>query len=129
MVRPEGTLCGTGYSGRGEGLNNPTMQNVVNTGPLPAGTYAIGKAFDHPMLGPEAIPLTPCADNQMFGRSHFYIHGDNQQRNKSASEGCIILDRAARNEIAGSPVKTLVVRAVETPVSTPVPSISPSTVT
>ncbi len=30
-----------GYSGQGEGYNNPTKQCVVNTGPLPASTYKL----------------------------------------------------------------------------------------
>lgn len=31
-----------GYSGQGEGYNNPAKQCVVNTGPLPATTYKLG---------------------------------------------------------------------------------------
>jgi hypothetical protein len=38
----------------------------------------------------------------MFGRSGFFIHGDNQAMNHTASEGCIILPHAARIAIASS---------------------------
>ena len=37
----ERTNAGTGYAGHGEGVNNPTMQNVPNVSPIPqgCGTY------------------------------------------------------------------------------------------
>jgi hypothetical protein len=38
----------------------------------------------------------------MFGRSDFYIHGDNPALNYTASEGCIILARPIREQIAAS---------------------------
>jgi hypothetical protein len=47
----------------------------------------------------------------LFGRSGFLIHGDNSKGNSSASNGCIILPRWARLEVAGSPVKSLLVVA------------------
>ena len=30
-----GELLGTGYAGHGEGVNNPALQSVPDTGPLP----------------------------------------------------------------------------------------------
>ena len=109
LFRPDGTICAVGYSGRGDGLNNATFQSIENIGPLPQGSYILGQAKDHPMLGPEAIPLIPSPTNNMFGRSHFYCHGDNQHHDKSASEGCIIMDRPTRNELAQAKGKVLIV--------------------
>lgn len=106
LYRPDGSWCGTGYSGHGEGINNPAMQEVRNVGPIPCGLYTIGHAMDHPLLGPFAIPLIPNPFNQMFGRSHFYCHGDNAEHN--ASLGCIIQQRPCREELArGSKLKVI----------------------
>ena len=33
------TVVANGYSGNGQGLNNPNMQNQVDVGPIPRGTY------------------------------------------------------------------------------------------
>ena len=92
-------LCGVqsaAYSGRGEGRNNPAMQNRRNIGPLPRGLYAIGAPVA--THGPVTLPLTPHRDNEMNGRSGFLIHGDNAKGD--ASRGCIIADRDTRDLIA-----------------------------
>lgn len=102
---------GKGYAGHGKGLNNPDMMNVPDVGPLPAGKYKIGQPHDDKHVGVFALPLTPDADNKMFGRSAFYIHGDNPQLNHTASNGCIILSRAVRNDIANSGDDDLIVEA------------------
>lgn len=81
-------------------MNNPSMQEVVDEGPLPCGLYTLGTAVTHPRLGPLAIPLHPDPLNAMFGRSAFYCHGDNQAHNGTASEGCIIMPNSARVELA-----------------------------
>jgi hypothetical protein len=114
MFRPDGSLSGTGYSGHGPGTNKPVFQHIRNEGPIPAGLYTIGTPIDHPMLGPVAIPLSPDPSNQMFGRSHFWIHGDNKTHD--ASLGCIIQQRSVREEIAGSAGSTLKVIARPAPV-------------
>jgi Protein of unknown function (DUF2778) len=95
-------LVGVGYSGNGQGLNNPEMQAVAMHGPLPQGDYEIGTAFTDPKLGRLAMPLAPCEGQHLFGRSGFFIHGDNQAMNHTASEGCIILSHIARGAIAVS---------------------------
>jgi hypothetical protein len=97
-----GGLVGTGYSGNGPGLNNPRAQSVPDTGPIPQGYYTIGPFADRPVVGSFAAPLTPAPANEMFGRSDFYIHGDNPALNYTASEGCIILARPIREQIAAS---------------------------
>ncbi len=53
--------------------------------------------------------LTPAPGTDTFGRSAFLIHGDNAKKDKSASEGCIILGPALRQQIAESKIKRLVV--------------------
>jgi len=52
--------------------------------------------------GPYVLPLTPSLNNQMFGRSGFLIHGDSVVNPGTASEGCIILPRAVRQQIWGA---------------------------
>lgn len=98
-----GARVATGYSGHGPGLDNPQMQNAKGVGPLPQGSYTIGAPKDPPdHLGVLAMPLTPDAQNVMFGRSAFFIHGDNAAMNFTASDGCIILDHATRQAIHDS---------------------------
>lgn len=92
-------ISATGYSGHDAGVNNPDMQEVHGVGPIPRGKWKIGKPENHPHLGPLAIPLTPCEGTDAFGRSGFFIHGDNQQMNRTASHGCIILSHDVRAAI------------------------------
>ena len=98
----DGARVGAGYSGHGAGLNNPVMQNVADVGPIPQGEWTIGPPRNPPdHLGPLALPLTHVSGDE-FGRSAFFIHGDNAQLNHSASDGCIILVRELRQEIVDS---------------------------
>ena len=96
-----------GYAGRGVGRNNPAMQMVRNTGPLPCGMYKVSLPYSHPTKGPVCYRLTPSPSNEMFGRSGFLIHGDNAQGD--ASEGCIVLGRTAREMIGRHNVRSLYV--------------------
>jgi Protein of unknown function (DUF2778) len=102
MLDPNGNLLAVGYSGAGAAKNNPAYQNVVDAGPIPQGEYMIGLPIDSPTHGPHAMPLTPSADNQMFGRDEFLIHGDSITNPGNASEGCIILPLFARERISES---------------------------
>ena len=105
-----------GYSGApGAAKNNPSMQNVHNTGPIPRGIYEIGEPEDTQAHGPFVLPLTPHADNQMFGRAGFLIHGDSIQHPGTASQGCIILARLFRLRIAQSGDQHLLVKDIEQP--------------
>lgn len=102
---PSGAMLGVCYAGGNcgnnpEGVNDPQYQTVHQIGPLPVGLYTLGTPEDSPKLGPFAIPLIPDPANIMFGRSGFYCHGDNAQMNQSASEGCIVADRAIREVVA-----------------------------
>lgn len=93
---------GKGYAGHGEGLNNPAKADVPDVGPLPPGRYKIGQPIDDHQVGVYAMPLTPDPSNEMYGRFAFFIHGDNPKLNHTASDGCIILPRSVRNDIANS---------------------------
>jgi hypothetical protein len=105
-----GNPVATGYSGNTTGLDNPAAQDKIGVGPIPCGNYTIGpphEPIDH--LGPNALPLIPAAANEMFGRSGFFIHGDNSAMNHTASDGCIILGPAFRKAIIDSEDAALVV--------------------
>jgi hypothetical protein len=99
MFDDAGTLIGQGYSGIGEGLNNPAKQDVQGVGPLPQGSYTIGAPFDDPTTGPYSMRLEPAIGNNMFGRSAFLIHGDTISNDHTASHGCIVMARAFREKI------------------------------
>ena len=102
---------GTGYSGQGNGLNNPDMQNAQNVGPIPQGTYDIQQQQNNTTGAghdlPASMRLTPQDGTDTFGRDGFIIHGDNSNGDQSASEGCIILNRNTRNQIGNSGDTTL----------------------
>jgi type VI secretion system (T6SS) effector TldE1-like protein len=98
----DATPIARGYSGHGEGKNNPEDQHLANVGPLPRGHYTISEAFTHAAKGPLVMRLTPLPSTEMFHRSGFLIHGDSATHPGAASEGCIILDHATRERIAAS---------------------------
>lgn len=103
QLHHNGVLVGTGYSGAGlnavSGRNNSAMQHVPNQGPIPQGQYHVGNSYNHAQKGPTSMNLTPVGHNSL-GRSAFMIHGNNVQNN--ASQGCIILGPAIRQQIAAS---------------------------
>ncbi len=113
MTDLNGNTVGTGYSGNGQGLNNPSMQNEPGVGPIPQGSYNIGPQQNN-VTGSgtrlrQSMRLTPNPANEMYGRSGFLIHGDNRYRNNSASEGCIIFPPDIRSIIGNSGDHTLTV--------------------
>ena len=87
-----------GYSGHGEGKNNPKFEAIKSVGPIPKGDYTLGDPYDSKSVGPYAIPLSPHRHN-CYGRTHFRIHGDSSKHPGEASEGCIILPRKTREFI------------------------------
>lgn len=104
-----GHLIGEGYAGHGEGLNNPLLSHVPNVGPLPAGAYLLDNPHDSPHTGAFSINLIPDPKNEMFGRSLFRMHGDNNELNHTASDGCIIMPRRVREFVWHSGVRDLIV--------------------
>lgn len=110
-------FLGVGYSGHGPGLGNPAMEKVVGVGPIPRGLYRIGAPKSPPdHLGPLAMPLVPIvlvgadgltdvqrrdlgaaiAAGFPYGRSAFFLHGDNALMNHTASDGCIVAGHLIR---------------------------------
>jgi hypothetical protein len=104
----DGVRVGTGYSGAGRtaasGRNNPGMQGIANRGPIPAGQYRIGHAYNHSENGPRSMNLAPVGHNSL-GRAGFMIHGNNVQND--ASQGCVILGPDLRRLIDTSTDKQL----------------------
>jgi hypothetical protein len=82
---------GTGYSGAGDGKNNPARVKDHNVGPIPEGWYQIDAPKDTVTHGPYVLALEPAPENEMYGRSEFLIHGDSKVKPGTASKGCIIL--------------------------------------
>ena len=107
MTDPNGNVVECGYSGAQPYVNDPYAMWREDQGPLPIGNYTIQPAYDHENLGPCSMPLDPNPNNIMFGRDAFYIHGDTQDMNQTASTGCIILSRPTRDLINASPVRSL----------------------
>lgn len=93
-----GKLLGTGYSGHGDGLNNPRAQAAPDVGPIPQGLWSIGSPIDTAEHGPFVLPLIPHSATDCFGRSGFLIHGDEVEHpgQHLASKGCIVLPLAGR---------------------------------
>lgn len=111
-LRDEGTAekasaVGRGYSGAPPYVNQSDAEARVALGPIPRGSYRLVGPFNHVRLGPQVFYLEPARGNAMFGRSGFFIHGDNEHGNQTASHGCIILGRAVRDKIALEGVRSL----------------------
>jgi len=106
----ERTFIGQGYSGIGQGYNNPNMQNVKNVGPIPRGTYYYGDPLDknnRMYKGSLTLPLTPNDETRKsileMGRDpdSFLIHDDNPNKPpRTSSTGCIILRHRIRQQMA-----------------------------
>lgn len=95
-----GTHVGTGYSGHNEGKNNPDMQHIPRVGPIPVGLYDIGEPFNSSSHGPLVMRLEPHAENEMYGRAGFLLHGDSKLTPGTASLGCIVQDHEVRDLVA-----------------------------
>ena len=81
-------IIGIGYSGHGAVLNEPTYDDEIAIGCLPAGLYTITSTDNE--KGPLTHHLTPDPQNNMKSRSGFLNHGDNTAANHTASDGCIV---------------------------------------
>jgi Protein of unknown function (DUF2778) len=97
-----GLVMGAGYSGHGQGKNNPLMEQIKDMGPIPRGTYRIDGAYNHIKLGPMTMNLDPLPGTETFGRGSFRIHGDDIEHPGCGSDGCIVQSRLTRETIAES---------------------------
>lgn len=102
LLDPDGEVVGIGYSGMGNGKNNPQFQNVHNVGPIPEGRWLIGTPMNSQTHGPFAMPLVPDPSTQLFGRDAFLMHGDSVHAPGTASQGCIIMARDVRDKVWAS---------------------------
>jgi len=99
----DGRLVATGYSGFDEGKNNPALQAMHDVGPIPQGDWTIlGPPVNTAVHGPFVLTLKPAAGTNTFGRSGFLMHGDSIPEPGSASRGCIIMSRVARELVWSS---------------------------
>jgi len=90
---------GRGYSGHGADRDNPDSEIIAGRGPIPRGVWKIHDPVHHIRLGPLAFYLEPVGHDAHW-RTEFFIHGDNSRGDRSASTGCIILERRVREAIA-----------------------------
>lgn len=99
----------SGYSGHGEGVNNPLLQQIHNVGPLPLGLWEIMSAFDSSQFGECVMRLLALEDTNDFGRGGFLIHGDEKEfpGEHKASHGCLVLPLTIRQQIAKGDDKQL----------------------
>ena len=100
-LRHNGLIVDTGYSGSGYAKNSPDQEHISNMGPIPRGTWMLGQAYHSGTKGPYTMDLSPYGHNA-HGRTLFRIHGDSLHNPGTASEGCIVLSRAARIKISKS---------------------------
>lgn len=102
-LQQDGQHVATGYSGAGEGKNNPEMQSVRNVGPIPQGDWTIiGPPVNTADRGPYVLRLTPKDETETFGRSGFLMHGDSKNAPGTASHGCVIMPRTVREQVWNS---------------------------
>lgn len=100
-------LC-RGYSGYGVHRNEPKSEALRSLGPIPRGMWTVVFKGHHPRLGPCVFALKPVG-HKAHGRTEFFIHGDNSRADGTASTGCIIAPRPAREAIRALGVRALLV--------------------
>ena len=100
LIYRNGIFIYKGYSGIGEGLNNPLFESIKGKGPIPRGDYDIGPGFDAPQ-GVCTMRLIPRVFTNTYGRSGFEWHGDLLAfpGKYLASHGCIITIRSIREMV------------------------------
>lgn len=119
-LQQDGKPVAIGYSGAGDGKNNPTMENVHNVGPIPQGHWTIvGPPVNTAEHGPYVLALKPTVGTPTYGRDGFLLHGDSKELPGCASQGCIIMPRAAREQVWKSDDRDLnVVAEIPAPTET-----------
>lgn len=100
------TKLAAGYSGKGKYINDPDAQGKPGYGPIPRGIWRVAPAVHHERLGPLAFGLA-AVGHDAYNRSEFFIHGDNIRGNRTASSGCIVAPRGARECISALKVRCL----------------------
>jgi type VI secretion system (T6SS) effector TldE1-like protein len=108
----DGIQIATGYSGFGDGKNNPRFEATPDVGPICCGLWEIcGPPYTTAEHGPYVLRLEP--DSATYGRTGFLMHGDSIEHPGQASKGCIIMDRVTRARVYQSgDTKLMVVSGV-----------------
>ena len=84
------------YSGRGPGLNTPSLEAMANFGPIPAGLWKIIKWWDtYENKGTCVAQLSPVG-HDAHGRFGFLCHGPHANDHFDSSDGCIVADHVLR---------------------------------
>lgn len=124
-----GNLLAVAHSGHGDAMNDPARVRERNKGPIPPGRYVIGPAFTHPRCGPVSMRLVPMEGTDTFGRSGFLLHGPNRTADPTDdSEGCPVLLRNEREQVARSDDRDLVVVGDDgEPIPLARPALAPTT--
>jgi hypothetical protein len=98
-----------GYSGFGEGKNNPAMQDHRDLGPCPRGQFTLelitgpdGQPCDYERKKAPVFRIVPKPGTEMFGRAGFLLHGDSISAPGTASHGCVIENHIERMAILES---------------------------
>jgi hypothetical protein len=107
MYSGAGKLLATGYSGQPPHVNDIAAVGEVGIGPIPPGSWRISEIeWDNPRLGPFVLVLEPDPATTLYvlslgrGSHTFRIHGEREQPPPGyASDGCIVLPRAPREQI------------------------------
>lgn len=114
VLRHDDDFVSFGYSGFGNGKNNPDMENLHDVGPIPKGRYTIetivdgnNNPIDYEHKKAPVFRLVPAESNEMFGRAGFLIHGDSISAPGTASHGCVIENHLIRMQILESGDKEL----------------------
>jgi hypothetical protein len=97
------TGCEAGNDNVAKDMNNPASVGLRDRGPLPPGRYSIGPLGYQAAVRSQGCLLTPFPENDMLGRSGFYLHLRNSRHlapdgTNASSDGCITF--AAFSELA-----------------------------
>ena len=87
------------YSGHGDGLNNPQLQDLVMVGPIPQGSWEVVEIASDLKTGPVTWFLEWMAPIWSYpgrDKGSFRVHGDNAEVNHTASDGCVIAPHDCR---------------------------------
>lgn len=116
LKNPAGRVIGSGYSGHGEGINNPAMESIHDVGPIPRGDYTFeliadehGDPIDWNGKKAPVFRIVPKAGTNVFGRTDFEMHGDDVKHpgERVASLGCMIQGHDTRVQVMISTDKDL----------------------
>lgn len=113
-------IVGEGYSGAPGHVNDPDSQGKKDQGVIAEGTWTIGEVTwnkdDTRGKGENLIKLVPDADTtervRAMGRdpNTFYIHAGKTNGERTASQGCIIMEKPERKvlrELQGAKIRVV----------------------